>query len=44
MRGTGHRLVRGCMAAPRCRRRKLPPDGWLPLAVAGGGIQSGVYS
>ena len=30
-------MVRGCIATSRCRRRRLPPDGWWPLAVAGAG-------
>ena len=29
-------MVRGCIATSSCRRRRLPPDGWWPLAVAGG--------
>ena len=36
-------MVRGCIATSRCRRRRLPPDGWWPLAVAGGVSQSDVY-
>ena len=30
-------MVRGCIATSRCRRRKLPSDGWWPIVVAGGG-------
>ena len=29
-----------CIATPRYRRRRLPPDGWWPLAVTGGISQS----
>ena len=27
-------MVRGCIATSRCRRRRLPPDGCWPLAMA----------
>ena len=37
-------MVRGCIATPRCRRRRLPSDGWWPLAVTGGISQSDVCS
>ena len=34
----------GRLATARCRRRRLPSDGWWPLAMAGGVSQSDVYS
>ena len=37
-------MVWGCIATPRCRLRRLPSDGWWPLAVTGGIIQSDVGS
>ena len=37
-------VVRGCIAIPRCRCRRLPPDGWWPLAVTGGISQSELCS
>ena len=35
-RGRSQTVVPGRLATARCRRRRLPPDGWWPLAVAGG--------
>ena len=29
-------MVRGSLATARCRRWRLPPDRWWPLAVTGG--------
>ena len=37
-------MVRGCIATPRCRCRRLPPDGSWPLAVTGGISQSELCS
>ena len=37
-------VVQGCIANPRCRRGRLPPDGWWPLAVTGGITQFDVCS
>ena len=35
-RGRWQTMVWGRLATARCRRRRLPPDGWWPLAVTGG--------
>ena len=43
-RSRSQTVVRGRLATARCRRKRLPPDGWWPLAVAGGVSQSDVYS
>ena len=37
-------VVRGRLATARCRRRRLPPYRWWPLAVAGRITELGVYS
>ena len=37
-------MVRGRLATSCCRRGRLPPYGWWPLAVAGGVSQLDVYS
>ena len=37
-------MVRDRLATSCCRRRRLPPYGWWPLAVAGGVIQFDMYS
>ena len=37
-------MVRGCIATPRDHHRRLPPDGWWPLAVTGGICESDVCS
>ena len=34
-RNRSQTVVRGRLATARCRRRRLPPDGWWPLAVTG---------
>ena len=33
-------MVRGSLETTRCRRWRLPPDRWCPLAVTGGGGES----
>ena len=43
-RSRSQTVVRGHLATSCCRRERLPPDGWWPLAVAGGVRQLGVYS
>ena len=42
-RSRSQTVVQGRLATSCCQRERLPPDGWRPLAVAGGS-QSGVYS
>ena len=35
-RSRSQTVVLGSLATSCCRRGRLPPDGWWPLAVAGG--------